>query len=236
MTGIGRSPDTDQLQDLLLGSKGLPDFVLGLMLTSVSLLGGQAPLACSITLQHGNALARGASNSAEATRLDLLQHELEDGPSLEALRSHGTVFVQDLQSDGRWTRFSSAVQGEEIRSVLAVSMAVSDSVEAVLSCYSSSSEAFDGAAIHAVQETALSVSRALQMASSADSGAPASEKWRAALQSRAVVDGAVALIMVQERCSRAEALILLYRGARNGSQTLLEEAGKVIHVRFPGTT
>ena len=235
MTGIGRNPDTDQLQDLLLESKGLPDFVLGLMLMSVSLLGGQAPLACSITLQRGTALARAASNSADATRLDLVQQELDEGPSLEALRSHGTVFAQDLQADNRWTRFSSTVQGEGMRSVLAVSMAVSDSVDAVLSCYSSSSEAFDDAVIHAVQETALSVSRALQTALSDPRGLT-SEKWRTALQSRAVVDGAVALIMAQERCSRAEALILLYRGARTTNQTLLEEAGKVIHGRFPGTT
>jgi hypothetical protein len=60
-----------------------------------------------------------------------------------------------------------------------------------------------------------------------------SEKWRAALKYRAVVDGAVALIISQDRCSRAEALSVLQRGARTSGRPLLEEAGKVIYGKFP---
>lgn len=233
MPGTGSETHTDQLQVLLLESKGMPDFVVGLALMSVSVLGGSTPLACSISLERGSVPAVAASNSEQATRLGLLQQELDEGPSLEALRRQDKVFVPDLQSDKRWTRFAGAVRGEGVRSVLAVPLAINDSARAVLSCYSTSGNTFDDAVIKAVQETSVSLSRALQMALITDPRDLASEKWRAVLQSRAVVDGAVALIMVQERCSRAEALILLRREAHAGNHTFLQEAGKVIHRQFP---
>lgn len=232
----GKNPSTDQLQDLLLESKGLPNFLLQLTLTSVSLLGGPAPLACSLSVQRGSVPEVLASSSAQAKRLDLLQHGLEEGPCLAALHGQDQVFVPDLHTDGRWRRFASAASGEQIRSVLAIRIGAYDSLKGVLSCYSSSEHTLEPTIIDAVTELAGSLSRAVQLALNTHSRDLTSEEWDAALKSRAVVDGAVALIMIQDRCSRAEALMYLHRGARTTGRPLLEEAGKIIHGEFPRTT
>ncbi|WP_258804325.1 GAF and ANTAR domain-containing protein [Pseudarthrobacter sp. NS4] len=232
----GKNPSNDQLQDLLLESKGLPNFLLRLTLTSVSLLGGPTPLACSLSVQRGSVPEVVASSSAQAKRLDLLQHGLEEGPCLAVIRGQDQVFVPDLHSDGRWRRFASAASGERIRSVLAIRIGPYDSVKGVLSCYSSSQHTLEPTIIDAVKELAVSMSRAVQLALNTHSRERASEEWHAALQSRAVVDGAVALIMIQDRCSRAEALMYLHQGARTTGRPLLEEAGKIIHGKFLSAT
>lgn len=232
----GKNPSIGHLQDLLLESKGTPNFLLRLSLTSVSLLGGPTPFACSISVQRGKVPEVVASSSAQAKRLDLLQHGLEEGPCLAALRGQDRVFVADLHSDGRWRRFASAASGEGIRSVLAVPIGAYDSVKAVLSCYFSSQHTLEPTIIDAVQELAVSMSLTVQLALNTHSRDLASEEWRAALQSRAVVDGAVALIMIQDRCSRAEALMYLHQGARTSGRPLLEEAGKIVRGKFPRAT
>lgn len=95
MPGIPKKPQTGLVQDPLLESKGLPDFLLGLTLTAASLLGGEAPLECCISVQRGKVPTVLASNSERARRLDLLQHEVGEGPCLVALGGQSNVFVPD---------------------------------------------------------------------------------------------------------------------------------------------
>jgi GAF domain-containing protein len=236
MTGSGNRPHRGLLQDLLLESAAIQDFVLGLAMLPVSLLGGSTPLICAITVQRDNALSVAASSAGQARRLELLQQALDEGPSLVALRGQETVVVAPLRADGRWAMFADAARGEGMRSVLAVPVGGIPSVGFVLTCYSTSETVFDDATVDAVREIAASMSRTVQLALSDGPHRPASDGWRAALQSRAVVDGAVALIMGQDGCTRAEALILLRQGARTGNRTLLHEAGRVIEGKFPRTT
>lgn len=236
MTGTGKHAQTDRLQDLLLECTGMQDFILGLAMLPVSLLGGTTPIACAITVQRDNILALAASSNGLARRLELTQQELDEGPSLAALRGQETVLVTPVGSGGHWARFANAARREGIRSILAVSVAGHPSAGFVLSCYSTSETTFDGTTVDAAREIAASMSRTVQIALSNGPEDVISDVWRTALQSRAVVDGAVALIMGQDRCTRAEALIRLQRGARTGNRTLLHEAGTVIKGTFPRAT
>lgn len=86
------------------------------------------------------------------------------------------------------------------------------SVKAVLSCYSASPSTFEQSVTAAVQKLAGHMSQTVQIAQGSHSRDPGSEQWRAALRSRAVVDGAVALIIVQDRCTRGDAMMVLQRG------------------------
>lgn len=210
----------------------MQDFVLGLAMLPVSQLGGTTPIACAISVQRDSNISVAAGSDEQARRLDLLQQELDEGPSLAALRGRETVLVAPIRPDGRWAKFANAARGAGMRSILAVPVAESPSAGFVLTCYSTSETAFDGTTVEAVREIAVSMSRTVQIALSNNSNDLISDAWRAALQSRAVVDGAVALIMGQDRCNRAEALILLHQGARSGNRTLLHEASNVIDGKF----
>lgn len=233
MPGITKKPQSGQVQNPLLESKGLPDFLLGLTLMAASLLGGETPLICSISVQRGKITTVLASNSERARRLDMLQHELGEGPCLVALGGQSHVFVPDLHSNGPWARFAAMARREGTGSVLAVPIDVGVPVRAALSCYSASQSTFEQSVVEAMQELAGSLSRIVQIALGSHSRDLGSEQWRAALKSRAVVDGAVALIIVQDQCSRAEAMMVLQRAARTSGRPILEEAGKVICGKSP---
>ena len=212
--GTGTSPTPEQLQDLLLESPGFTDFLLGLTMISATLLGGSEPMLCAITVERDGAPATVASSGEEAKRLDEKQYAFGDGPCLTALRHNTTIVVPDVEADDRWEHYASAVAGEGVRSVLAVPIATDPGSAAAMNCYARSTGVFNSETIAEVERHAASISRVLRLALRVHPPEIYPEHLRSALKSRAVIDAAVALIMVQNRCSREQSLELLHLAAR----------------------
>jgi GAF domain-containing protein len=212
--GTGEAPTSEQLQDLLLESPGFTEFLLELTTISASRLGGPEPMLCAITVERNGSPATVASSGEEALRMDERQYEFDDGPCLTALRHQRSVLVPDLGADERWGRYAAAVSGEGVRSVLAVPIGIDPGSAAALNCYARTVDAFDDATIASVEEHAGSISRILRLALRVHPAESYPEHLRSALKSRAVIDAAVALIMVQNRCSRDQAMELLHLAAR----------------------
>lgn len=214
VSGTGASPTPEQLQDLLLESPGFTDFLLGLTTISATRLGGREPMLCAITVERDGSPATVASSSKEAKRLDEKQYAFGDGPCLTALRHQTTILVPEVEADDRWAHYASAVSGEGIRAVLAVPIALDPGAAAALNCYSRTSGVFDSGTVREVERHAISISRILRLALKVHPPEVYPEHLRSALKSRAVVDAAVALIMVQNRCSREQSMELLHLAAR----------------------
>lgn len=212
--GTGDAPTPEQLQDLLLESPGFTEFLLGLTTISASRLGGCNPMLCAITVERDGSPATVASSDNEALRMDEKQYAYDDGPCLTALRQQHTVLVPDLGNDRRWEHYAQAVSGEGIRSVLAVPIRTDPGAAAALNCYARSTDAFDAATISSVEEHTDSISRILRLALRVHPAEIYPERLRSALKSRAVIDAAVSLIMVQNRSSRDQAMELLHLAAR----------------------
>lgn len=53
-----------------------------------------------------------ASTDDRATRADQLQYEMQDGPCLDAIREQETFQVDDMTTDQRYSRWTTAVAGE----------------------------------------------------------------------------------------------------------------------------
>lgn len=208
------APTLEQLQDLLLESPGFAEFLLGLATISASRLGRNEPLLSAITVERDGCPATVASSGQEAQRLDEKQYALDDGPCLTALRSGATILVRDVAADHRWGHYSSAVSAEGICAVLAVPIAAGPGSAAALNCYSRTPGMFDGATVARVEQHARSISRILRLALRVYPREVYPEHLRSVLKSRAVVDAAVALIMVQNRCGRDQSMELLQRAAR----------------------
>ena len=213
-------PTAEQLQDLLLESPGFTEFLLELTAISASLLGGDAPMLCAITVERGTGPATVASSTDAARRLDEKQYDFGDGPCLTALRQQRTVLIRDLQNDARWHRYARAITGDGIRSVLAVPIATDDGSGAALNCYSTKVDAFGPDTVSTVEEHAASLSRILRLALRVHAPDPYPEHLRSALESRAIVDAAVSLIMVQNRCSHENAIRLLHLASRHSDRRL----------------
>ena len=214
VSGTGASPTPEQLQDLLLESPGFTEFLLGLTTISATFLGSSEPMLCAITVERDGTPATVASSGEEARRLDEKQYAFDDGPCLTALRRGITVVVPDVQHDDRWDHYASAVSGEGIKSVLAVPIATDPGSAAALNCYSRTSGVFDEATVAEVERHAASISRILRLALMVHPPEIYPEHLRSALKSRAIVDAAVALIMIQNRSSREQAMELLHVAAR----------------------
>lgn len=226
--GSGASPTPEQLQDLLLESPGFTEFLLGLTMISATRLGGPEPMLCAITVERDGSPATVASSSEDAKRLDEKQYAFGDGPCLTALRHGTTVLVEDVSADDRWEHYASAVSGEGIRSVLAVPIDTEPGSAAALNCYARTSGAFDSPTVAEVERHAASISRILRLALRVHPPETYPEHLRSALKSRAVIDAAVALIMVQNRCGREQAMELLHLASRASDTKLHAIAADIL--------
>ena len=221
-------PTAEQLQDLLLESPGFTEFLLGLTTISASLLGGEAPMLCAITVERDGGPSTVASSSDAARRLDEKQYEFDDGPCLTALRQQRTVLIPDLQTDHQWRHYAAAIADEGIRSVLAVPIATDNGSRAALNCYSTELGTFTPDTVESVERHADSLSRILRLALRLHAEEPYPEHLRSALKSRAIVDAAISLIMAQNHCNRESALRLIQLASRNSNKRLHEIAGDIL--------
>lgn len=219
-SGADASPTSEQLQDLLLESPGFTEFLLGLTTISATRLGGAESMLCAITVERNGSPATVASSSEEAQRLDEKQYAYNDGPCLTALREGHTVLVADVGNDSRWEHYASAVSGEGIRSVLAVPIATDTGSAAALNCYATAANVFDPETIARVERHADSISKILRLALRVHPPEIYPERLRSALKSRAIIDAAVSLIMIHNRCSREQAMELLHLAARTSDTRL----------------
>jgi GAF domain-containing protein len=221
-------PTAEQLQDLLLESPGFTEFLLELAALSASLLGGNTPMLCAITVEQESGPATVASSSAEARSLDERQYAYDDGPCLTALRHQRIVHIPDLQTDQSWAWYAQAVLKEEIQTILAVPIPTDDGSRAALNCYSTKAHAFSPETIAAVEEHAKSLSRILRLAMRVHAPEPYPQHLRSALRSRAIVDSAVSLIMVHNRCSREAAVELLQLASRSSNRRMHDIAQDIL--------
>jgi GAF domain-containing protein len=221
-------PTAEQLQDLLLESPGFTEFLLELTAISASLLGGDLPMLCAITVERESGPATVASSSAEARTLDERQYAYDDGPCLTALRHQRTVHIPDLQEDESWAWYARAVSGEGIQTILAVPIPADNGSRAALNCYSTKVRAFSPETVAAVEDHAKSLSRILRLAIRVHAPEPYPQHLRSALRSRAIVDSAVSLIMVHNRCGREAAVELLQLASRSSNRRMHEIAQDIL--------
>ncbi|MEA3552344.1 MULTISPECIES: GAF and ANTAR domain-containing protein [Pseudarthrobacter] len=211
---------SDQMQDLLLESPGFPEFLLGLATLSASMAGADGQVTCTITLERDGGLSTVASSSEEGRRLDETQYSFGEGPCLTAARLQRLVWVPDLAGDERWSAYAEAAAQEGVRSVLAVPISTDASSRASLNCYAGTTSAFNEGTVVLLEQHAASMSRVLRIALRLHGADVHPEHLRAALKSRATVDAAVSLIMLQHRGGRDGALEILRLAAKSSNRKI----------------
>ncbi|MFE4196218.1 GAF and ANTAR domain-containing protein [Paenarthrobacter sp. NPDC056912] len=213
-------PTAEQLQDLLLESSGFTEFLLGLTTISAALLGGDRPMLCAITVEQASGPSTVASSTDAARRLDEKQYEFDDGPCLTALRQQRTVLIADLHTNDRWSHYARVIQPEGIRTILAVPIGTDNGSRAALNCYSTFIDAFDPATVESIERHAVALSKTLRLALRLHAPDPYPQDLRTALASRAVVDAAISLVMIQNSCNRETALKLIHLASRDSNRRI----------------
>jgi GAF domain-containing protein len=228
-SGQNQAPTPEQLQDLLLESPGFDEFLLELTVFSASKLAAPDPMLCAITVERDGRPVTVASSSDKAKQMDEKQYGFNDGPCLTALREGRTVLVEDLGTSPRWHRYSRAVATEGVQSVLAVPIEAGPNAAAALNCYALNMSTFGTSTIAAVESYSASLSRILRLALRVHHLPAQQDRLHTALQSRAVIDAALSLVMSQTRGSREEAAKLLHEMAQSSKQQLKQIATDILN-------
>lgn len=229
------APGPEQLQDLLLQSPGFTEFQLGLSTISASLFSTDGSVHCAITVERDGGPTTVASSSSTAQRLDEQQYAFDDGPCLTALRGQHSVLIPDLAADHRWERYAEAISGEGIRSVLAVPIPTDSTAKAALNCYAHATTVFTPNMVASIEKHAASLSRILRLALRVHPADRYPDDLRAVMKSRAVVDAAVALVMLQNRLSREAAMTLLQVASRHHETKIQDIADELLRRSTAGT-
>jgi hypothetical protein len=228
MAQDSRLTTSDQMQDLLLESPEFPEFLLGLATMSASLVGAQGQITCTITVERDGGPATVASSSDLGRRLDETQYAFHEGPCLTAVREQRLVSIPDLRGDERWSDYLEAALQEGVHSVLAVPIFADPLYRAGLNCYASTAGAFTEERVVLLEQHAASMSRVLRIALRMHGAEVHPGHLRAALKSRAVVDAAVSLIMLQQRGGRESALKILQLAAKSSNRRVNDIASDIV--------
>jgi GAF domain-containing protein len=228
MAQDSRLTTSDQMQDLLLDSPEFPEFLLGLATMSASLVGSGGQVTCTITVERDGGPATVASSSEAGRRLDETQYAFHDGPCLTAAREQRLVLIPDLRGDARWSDYLEAALQEGVRSVLAVPIPTEPFSRAGLNCYASTVGAFTEETVALMEQHAASMSRVLRIALRLHGANVHPGHLRAALKSRAVVDAALSLIMLQQRGGRDDALAILQLAAKSNNRRVHDIASDIV--------
>ncbi len=167
-------------------------------------------------LEAGN-LTTVAPSSDRVARLDELQHELGEGPCVDAVFADITYRTGDIAADVRWPKFGDAAAALGVNSMLAVRLFTGKTLLGALNLFSSAREAFDESAEHVCGLFAAHGAVAL-------AGSRAQAQLRNALESRDVISMAKGILMERHRVTDDQAFDLLVRASQNTNRKLHEVA------------
>lgn len=216
----------NDLQDLLLETQGVEDFLKGLTALAARLVTGGA--SCGMTVEPSGKPLTVACNNDIAAQVDELQYLLGEGPCLAALAGKTLVRVDDIAEETRWPGFAKLAPAYEIRSCLALPLFAGAKMIGALTLYSPRRQAFGAGETERIMHFARSASRALAVAVRLASYTTLVDQLRASLATRAVIDQALGIVMAQNRCSQAEAFAMLRDASQRRNVKLRQLAEEIV--------
>jgi GAF domain-containing protein len=224
---------TDLLQ-VMLDTENVQDFLAELARQAAGLV--PEGLSCGMTVQE-----RGrrrpvtvACSDDVAREADEAQYESDAGPCLTAMRSDELVRIDDTAKDQRWRRFNARAESLGIRSCLALPLQVGDQTLGALNLYGKTVAAFGPAETRQaemfVNHASVLFALCLRLARYSRLNA----QLRASIESRAIIDQAIGVIMSRDRCTAEDALTAL-REASQRSNVKLRDIATVVVASVSGT-
>jgi GAF domain-containing protein len=172
---------------------------------------------------------RAATSSAPAECCLLLQHQLEDGPSVRAWPGEDFQLVRDTKDEDRWPTWCRALAREEgIGSLLSVRLTAADGPLGVLNLYAAGPDAFteddlDLALVFA-SHAAMAINAARQVTG-----------LQTAVESRHLIGVAQGVLMARHDLTVEQAFELLRRYSSTSNVKLRDVAAEVVRQRgVPG--
>ena len=167
-----------------------------------------------IFLIKGHALTTPVCSDSLVIEIDGLQHDLGEGPCLDALSGTAAVYAEDLASDVRWPAFGPEATARGVRSLLALPLALNGAPGA-LNLYARYPQAFGvidrgrGLLLAALAGLAFTTARAHEEEERK------AAQLHSALATREMIGQAQGILMERERISSNQAFDILRRASQH---------------------
>lgn len=184
------------------------------------------------SVRNGRAETFAATDRA-VRRADEAQYSVEQGPCCEAANDGAVHLSQHLPDDERWPTLAHAAAEVGLGSVLAVPIANGDAAPVgTLNLYARRPDAFGDADARSAVGFARYAGFAIHSARERDEARRLAQQLAEAMESRAVIDQAIGVLIARERCDADAAMATLRRASqqanvkvRDIAQRLVDEAG-----------
>jgi GAF domain-containing protein len=219
----GRLVDVAQaLRDVARSLEAEPDLkhVLAAIVASVTDTVPGAEHA-GVSLYERKLLQTVASTSDLTKRINNIEHELDEGPCLQALLDQRSYRIDDMSTDTRWPRFAAAAQTHGVQSMLGYKLFTTGRTLGTLDLYSSKPNAF-GAESEIVGEV-FAAHAAIALL-----GSTQQAEWQTALNSRDKIGMAKGILMQRERLTDVQAFNLLVSTSQKSNMKLHDLAAWLI--------
>jgi GAF domain-containing protein len=203
----------DELFELLTATDTFDSFLQELAVLAAREVGGD--LSCGITARTDRHPLTVASSDALAAQLDEMQYADGIGPCMHAMNTGEVVQIDDLASDERWGAYRSDAYAHGLRSSLSMPIGANGQIVGALNLYSTEPRSFTEEHRTRSARFADRAAGALSVAARMAAQVRLSDQLRQALESRAVIDQAIGVIMAQQRCSAEQAFAVLRSASQN---------------------
>jgi GAF domain-containing protein len=215
------------LQDALLRAETVEQFLEKVAALAAPILDDGLSCAMALPSQGHHAVATACTGKV-AAELDEVQCSEGDGPGLRAARRGEVVRIDDVSQHDRWRRFASRAQAAGIGSSLSVPLTADGRPAGALSLYAGRPHAFGPEVTRHARWFASQASGALTLAMRMASCNDVNDQLRSSMASRAIIDQALGVIMVTERCPHDRALAKLKRASQNTNMKIRDLAIKIV--------
>ena len=144
------------------------------------------------------------------------------------MRTAQVASVEDTTQEGRWAEFGARAVAAGVGSSLSVPLTVGGRPVGALNLYAPDARAFEETRLGWARGIAAAVSGVLALAASRAEQARQVEDLRAALDTRAVIDQALGILMAQQRCTSDEAFDILRRASQRRNAKLRDVAAGIV--------
>jgi GAF domain-containing protein len=169
-----------------------------------------------------------AASSDRVLTIDADQYAAGEGPCLEAARTGQVVRVSVGQLGNQWPRFARSARDAGVASYLSCSLAIGERFAGSLNLYSAGGHAFDKLDEAVLRLYVTAATAAIANARRYAQARRLAEQLSQALDSRAVIDQAMGVLMATRGMSAEQAFSELSRQSQNTNTKLRDLAARLV--------
>jgi AmiR/NasT family two-component response regulator len=183
--------------------------------------------ACGVTIFRDGSLISLMPECAVHSSLEELQYANSSGPIIDVLKAGRTIVVSDMQAESRWTTYPAEAVDAGVQATAVLPLSTDEEVIGAITLYSREVNDFS-TAMPLAELIAELAATALCCMTQIAKKATLNDQLKQALESRAVIDQAKGMIMMQRRCSDDEAFGVLRRTSQRRNVKLREVAMEIV--------